>query len=178
MPTSSTSKLQQVAREIGKERAKSAKEVTASRKRATRKANTKKATPVEVISEPLPQSAMTTIDVQPNYVSDDQPKSTVSYIGGKHDVTLSRETLTLLHENKIFNDKAMVVACLLMEYGPNFITSGMDFFEGEGELVKFALAYNLDPVKVLSAMTSIKALNMPLEKMNLQMSLELTFPGE
>lgn len=176
------SKLQQTAREIGKERAAVAKEVSASRKKAVRKANASKGTKtIEVISEPLPQSAMTTtVNISAESVSEatEVIKSAVSYIGGKNEVTISRETLTLLHENKIFNDRAMVIACLMMEYGSNFITTGMDFFEGEGELVKFALAYNLDPVKVLATLTAIKALNMPLEKMNLQMSLELTFPGE
>ena len=172
-------KIQSVAREVAKKRAQSAKEVTTSRKRAVAKEKSK-TTPATVITEPIPSSAMTTVTIAAETTTEttEQIKNAISYIGGKREVSIDRETLSLFHENKLLNDRAYVILCLCMEYGCQHISTGFEFFEEPGELSKFALAYNLEPAKVLSTLAGIKGLVMPLEKMSLQMQLELTFAGE
>lgn len=167
------SKLQKEGREIARKRSQASKEATASRKRMVTKATTNKQS-ITVTVEPMPTEKFVSPAPAPEVI----PVSPVTYIGGKREVSIDRETLSLFHENKLLNDRAYVILCLCMEYGANTLSSGMEFFEGTGELSKFALAYNMEPAKVLSVMAGIKGLVMPLEKMNLQMQLDLSFAGE
>lgn len=109
--------------------------------------------------------------------SPSSPK-TVSFIGGKEEVTLTRSTIQLLVDNKILSPKSVVVLYLMMEYGVDHVSQGLEVFEKPGELNRFALAYGLEPVDVLKQLTSIKSIYLPLENAQIQLQLLLSFANE
>lgn len=108
----------------------------------------------------------------------DNRVATVSYIGGKKELVLNRNLISLLLGNKLIPAKVGTLLYILMEYGTDEVSSGMTIFEQPGEFAKFALAYDLDIEEAYRHLISFKSCKKPLESMALQLHFDLAFPGE
>lgn len=156
--------LARVARNINRERSLSREKVNLHRKRMMAKDRIQRQN--KTMEQPIP------------YVTNNQNLATVSYIGGKRSVTLTRELISLLLSNKLINAKTATLLFLLMEYGADEMCSGLTVFDKPGEFAKFALAYDLDAEEALRHLVSLKACKTPLENLVLQLHLDLVFPGD
>jgi hypothetical protein len=160
--------IQRTARDIKKESATAIRHAKNSRKRSL--ANSK--------SIPIESMPPFNNEVSAPGQTSTELKKTVAYIGGRKELTLDRNLIQLLLENKLVTPKVGTLLYLLMEYGADCVASGMTVFDSPGEFQKFATAYNLDPDEAFRHIISFKACKTPLATMSLQLHFDLAYPGE
>jgi hypothetical protein len=97
----------------------------------------------------------------------------VSYIGGGSELTISRNQLQALIDSGFIPKKSGTLLYALMEYGMEFLDNGMAMFKEEGDFLKFAIAYDLDPEEAYRHLISFKSCKIPLSTMSVQLTLFL-----
>ena len=157
--------VQRTARDIKRQTAAARKQADNARKRVVKNS---RSIPID-----------NTMETASNYNSgSDSRIATVSYIGGKKELILTRNLISLLLGNKLITPKIGTLLYILMEYGAEEVSSGLTIFEQSGEFAKFCLAYDLDIDEAYRHLISFKTCKKPLESMALQLHFDLAFPGE
>ena len=93
--------------------------------------------------------------------------------GINQELTLTADDISRLINSRTINYDAGVVLLLLMEFGTDYVMSGGEFFESQGDLAKFSLVRSLEPSKVGKVISKLKTAEIDWEKLSIPTQLNI-----